>query len=289
MKKKLIRHNVFETNSSSSHSVSIADSTKEFILETIYPDSEGTIYVDGDGYGWGYFKHNDAVTKLSYAAQQFNGDNFRLEMLTDLVKEQTGAENIVYRLEHGYVDHQSSDILRDMTAEELSNFIFNKNSWLFGGNDNLQPDPEFYIVPTYDKDGVKPPHFKYALKIEGIRETLRYLDYPSSDDISDSLDSLFDYKSLTTDGRIISNNYMTYRERDNYFTLWSGWFNLPTIDMENKTILFDKGLHRAVSDIVTKRYPDNTSFENRAEITKELVNDPKSPYVKYLKFEIVEL
>lgn len=289
MKKKLIRHNVFETNSSSSHSVSIADQTKEFILETIYPDDEGTIYVNGDEYGWGFFKHNDAITKLSYAAQQFNGDHLKLEMLTQLVKEQTGADNIVYRLDDGYIDHQSTDILNDLTAEELRGFIFNRNSWLFGGNDNSRPSPEFYIVPTYDKDGVKPPHFKYCLKIEGLRETLRYLDYPSVDDINDSLESLFDYKLLTTDGHIISEAHLPYRGRDDHFSLWIGWFGVNAIDMDNKTMLFTRRLYNAVREVAEERYPEGSSFEKNAEVTKELISDPKSPYVKYLKFEIVEL
>ena len=45
MKKKLIRTGVYETNSSSSHSLSIANETKEFVLDTIYPDQDGILTV----------------------------------------------------------------------------------------------------------------------------------------------------------------------------------------------------------------------------------------------------
>ena len=48
MKKKLIRSGVFETNSSSSHSVSVANETKEFVLDTIYPDQDGIIELRGE-------------------------------------------------------------------------------------------------------------------------------------------------------------------------------------------------------------------------------------------------
>ena len=50
MKKMLIRTGVFETNSSSCHSVSVADETKPFIFDTIYPDLDGKITVKGGQY-----------------------------------------------------------------------------------------------------------------------------------------------------------------------------------------------------------------------------------------------
>ena len=49
---------------------------------------------------------------------------------------------------YGYIDHQSveggemNDLLFD--TEKLHNFIFNKNSWLFLGNDNSSPPNKFY-------------------------------------------------------------------------------------------------------------------------------------------------
>lgn len=44
MKKQLIRQSVFETNSSSAHSISLGkDTGKQFLLETLYPDQNGNI------------------------------------------------------------------------------------------------------------------------------------------------------------------------------------------------------------------------------------------------------
>ena len=41
--KKLIRKGVFETNSSSSHSISLVTEDKQFVLDTLYPDQNGIV------------------------------------------------------------------------------------------------------------------------------------------------------------------------------------------------------------------------------------------------------
>lgn len=133
MKKKLIRSGVFETNSSSSHSVSIADSTKEFVLDSLYPDQDGVIEIYGEDFGWEWFKHNDAQTKAAYAAQQFKNDDTTLDTIREVIMEQTGAEEVRFvGLDNSYIDHDSMGIL-DYHKEKIRQFIFNKNSWLFGG------------------------------------------------------------------------------------------------------------------------------------------------------------
>ena len=145
--KKLIRKGVFETNSSSSHSIALATEDKEFVLDTIYPNQDGIIIINGDEYGWEWFKHNDSETKASYAAQSFANDSNQLDELREVIMEQTGATEVIFNgLNNGYIDHDSYGIV-PTGKSELRNFIFNKNSWLFGGNDNSSPDPTFYHVP----------------------------------------------------------------------------------------------------------------------------------------------
>lgn len=46
--KTIIRRGVFETNSSSSHSISIASEDKEFVMDTIYPDQNGVVRIVGN-------------------------------------------------------------------------------------------------------------------------------------------------------------------------------------------------------------------------------------------------
>lgn len=188
--KKLIRKGVFETNSSSSHSIAIASEDKEFVLDTIYPDQHGTIIIRGEEFGWDWFKHNDAETKASYAAQQFSNDNDALEKLEWVIKDQTGAERVIFEgLDNGYVDHESYGIV-GKSAHELKNFIFNKNSWLFGGNDNSEPDPTFYHVPEIRGGKMIMPEYKYELVIEGVDKTTKYLTHPTEEDLRVGIESL---------------------------------------------------------------------------------------------------
>jgi hypothetical protein len=204
--KQLIRKGVFETNSSSSHSIAIATEDKEFVLDTIYPDQNGIITVHGDEYGWEWFKHNDSQTKASYAAQGFANDDFQLDTLKEVIMEQTGATDVVFEgLRDGYIDHDSYGIV-PTSKEELRNFIFNKNSWLFGGNDNSSPDPTFYHVPEIKDGKIIQPVYKYELSIEGIKKTTKYLTKPTDEELNDGIDSILEDSVMTDDGSFITDN-----------------------------------------------------------------------------------
>lgn len=153
--KQLIREKVFETNSSSCHSISLADMTsKQVLLDTIYPDEDGNVVLEGGKFGWEIAKYNDARSKASYAmvyALDWAGDRSTefQEILKTVIKEHTGANEVQFRAigvnydntpDFGYIDHQSVED-RDLDylfedPELLRNFIFNKNSILYTDNDN---------------------------------------------------------------------------------------------------------------------------------------------------------
>lgn len=195
---KLIRIGVFETNSSSAHSIAMASATQQFILDTIYPDQFGRIYVNGGEFGWNWDKYNDAQTKLDYAYQ----DSVDIEMLERVVKEQTGATEVIFDkpgFERGYIDHSSSGTAREVCIDDARtrDFIFNKNSWLFTGNDNSQADPTFYHVPEIRDGKIINPVFKFELKIDGLDKTTKFLTFPTDDELSTGVDALLNDKLLT--------------------------------------------------------------------------------------------
>lgn len=133
---KKIRNNVFETNSSSSHSITIADSNN--LLDTLnVVDGTVTIYNDGE-FGWEYEKYNDAYHKAKYCAVFAEFDDLCKDTLIRVVKKQTGCENVKIINNDGYIDHQSYDLKEDIfeTDESLRNFIFNPHSTLVIDNDN---------------------------------------------------------------------------------------------------------------------------------------------------------
>jgi hypothetical protein len=208
--KTIIRRGVFETNSSSSHSISIASEDKEFVMDTIYPDQNGVVRIVGDDFGWDWFKNNDAQTKASYVAQSYSTDQDILDKLADVIKEQTGADKVVFNLTDGYVDHDSYGVA-PKTFHEMKNFIFNKNSWLFGGNDNSTASPEFYHVPEYRNGKMIYPEFKFELSIENFSETAKFLTKPTDEEISDAIYSLMGDTSITEGGHVIKDNSIMWQ------------------------------------------------------------------------------
>jgi len=258
MKKKLIRSDVFETNSSSSHSVSIGNETKEFVLDTIYPDQNGNITLTGGEFGWDWFKHNDAITKANYAAVASNYNSGLKDILIEVLTEQTGADNIIFAFSDesddenwSYIDHDSVNVC-PINKYELKNFIFNKNSWLFGGNDNSEADPTFYLIPEFKGGIVILPDFKYKLIIDGYNKSTKFVDMPTHEEIRNALYSLLQGVYLHEDGYFDDDNSFSAQiNRDSRkcyeFTTWHN-----PIDFENNICYFVKDIFREKQTVEPK-------------------------------------
>jgi hypothetical protein len=286
----LIRHGVYETNSSSSHSVSIGlQENKEFLLDTLYPDQDGIITIEGGEYGWDWFKHNDAATKASYAAQQFRYDDEKLQILKEVIMEQTGAEDVVFEdLENGYIDHDSSGII-DSSSTTLHDFIFNKNSWLFGGNDNSTPDPTFYHVPEFKDGKMVVPKYKYELVIEGLDTTTKFIKKPTKDEIADGIHALLDNLIYLGDS-FMKDNLMWAITRSPGRVYEKSW--KIDQDYSKNLILLTKKDDNTVWEIEHRLKEsgklDNVDYKERRKlILKELNKIPDA--VKEVKFEIKEI
>jgi len=294
MKKVLIRKGVFETNSSSSHSISIADDTKQFVLDTIYPNQHGIIEIHGDEFGWEWFKHNDAETKASYAAQQFHHNDPALDNLREVIKEQTGADEVKFFLENGYVDHDSYGIVPS-DKELLRNFIFNKNSWLFGGNDNSTADPTFYDVPEFLDGRIVVPEYKYELSIEGYDKSTKYKDMPGEEEITDGLHSLLQGVYLSENGYFDDDNSIFAQLGRNRSEMYefSSWKN--PVDFKRGHVFFVKNAWSEAKRIFDQD-PENRKLEwssegykKCSEIEKSLIEDKNSGFSKKVKFHVKEI
>lgn len=132
------RLNVFETNSSSSHSITINTIDEDW--DTIIPNEEGIIYLNGGEFGWGYEEITDALTKANYCAVDFKENDNLLEKLSSVIKDFTRANEVIIDLSwtSSYIDHQSDGTVRYeyLSDEDLKYFIFNKKSILIIDNDN---------------------------------------------------------------------------------------------------------------------------------------------------------
>ena len=155
-----VRQSVFETNSSSTHSIHI--SNKECVLDTLRVDDDGVCRIYPGEFGWEVQDYYGAECKASYCMTFLFQDNRRydkdynsrvefdsdgqqlLDMLTEVIQEVTRATKVEYvgsndkYYQHGYIDHQSHGVCRSAfkNKKTLKNFIFNPNSVLHTDNDN---------------------------------------------------------------------------------------------------------------------------------------------------------
>ena len=128
---KVIRHNVFETNSSSTHSISISNEVE--LLDSITPGDGGYIVLTGGEFGWAWVRFNDAFTKANYCAVDQKSNEENIKMLIEVIKEQTGAKDVILNFTDSYdgpnwsyIDHDSAGTSHKVfeNKETLKNFIF---------------------------------------------------------------------------------------------------------------------------------------------------------------------
>jgi len=286
--KKIIRKACFETNSSSTHSIAVARDDMEFVIDTIYPDQDGVITVHGQEFGWGWDKYNDSLTKLAYVLQDQGENENHRDMIIDVVKEQTGASEIIFYSNEGYIDHDGcgTAYYACKDKETLRQFIFNKNSWLFIGNDNSSPNPMFYDVPEFRDNKMISPRYKYELFIDGIKKTTKYKDEPTDEELADGIESLLENALLTESGHFIiddSIHWQLTRHRGFYVRDWN-------IDQDYST-----GEIRFMLENDPRIYQLKNSLEDseekydvkRMKLTEMYLNEPG--LVKKVKFTLTKL
>jgi hypothetical protein len=282
--KKLIRTGVFETNSSSCHSVSIADSTKQFVLDAIYPDKDGIVRLTGGNYGRYFYKTNEAFEKANYAAQELGS----CQTLIELIKEHTGAYDVLIDNSEGYIDHESVGLVKE-DKEFLKNFIFNKNSWLFLAHDEATPDPTFYVVSEFKDDIEIAPKFKYKLIFEENTSTTKFIEKPTKGEILKAIEHIFEGYVVNDYGDLVENNY------DYPFNkFYEFWIKEPYIneDCSGGQVFFAKRIDSLIETAINSN-PNNNSLspEERISLKKTMMDGfyKNDEYCKSFKFKVIQL
>ena len=135
-----IRRKVFESNSSSVHSLTFSSSGRE---ESYLPMKDGYILTDFGQFDRSYRIYDDQESKLSYLVtliyyasgleyeSVYNNDYF--EMLQEAICKYTGAEGIkILCKKEPYIDHQSVpdygdiNIINMYDDDAIIDFVFNK-------------------------------------------------------------------------------------------------------------------------------------------------------------------
>ena len=175
--KIITRENMLETNSSSTHSLVIYMGGE--LVKPGDPDFDldirkNILYVPKtlNDFGWEWNKSNSCLIKLQYVAGLIcpsldNGvDHKKVNKLKHILMSYLGVKDVVFEWDSEFfkklrsgrkpedifrdipiIDHQSiSDSYEEITEskETLIRFIFSRNSWWYGGNDNSAEPENFY-------------------------------------------------------------------------------------------------------------------------------------------------
>ena len=93
------------------------------------------------------------MTKFRSVIKDILGININKVIIDDFVSFWKDVKEGIIEKEdqpyYGYpeVDHESLDIFEEIleTEDTLKNFILNKNTWIYGGDDGFRGDPHLYI------------------------------------------------------------------------------------------------------------------------------------------------
>lgn len=148
--KKLIRNSVFETNSSSCHSISIG---KSDVYDSVTPNEDGVIRLEPMEFGWKQERYDDTYSKMVYLWIYIRDwcdrvEEEFMETFQRVVCTHTGASSVIMVTDedapewprNGYIDHQSveSNDYHHLFYDDnlLKQFLFDCDSWLETDNDN---------------------------------------------------------------------------------------------------------------------------------------------------------
>lgn len=171
---KQVRRNVFETNSSSTHSVvRVHDAMENNELPIEYIDGEPFVVVRCDDFGWSWDLFTDAYTKLQYLCTfvvhqtpvDTESPDFyeaytqteEFELIRDAIYSVTGYNLRVESNDddgyksYGYIDHDSVHVAANIIrGGKIEDFVFNCTVGLLTGNDNS--DKPSWAVPYEELD-----------------------------------------------------------------------------------------------------------------------------------------
>lgn len=143
--KETIRHGVFETNSSSIHTITIMKKAKQSIPDEIYASLQY--------YGWEFEVYDDPNSKISYLITAIYYIDNNIEEKISLLRSYLNEINVKLNFDSSeaekyegeyYIDHGDNlggfikDILNDKNL--LYAYLFSESSKVKTGNDNADDD-----------------------------------------------------------------------------------------------------------------------------------------------------
>ena len=240
--KQLIRNNTFETNSSSMHSIVIANNTEYFtdeeIINSFYDEYNATTkIIDFTKTNIDYCENDLSVfgrapfriltsfcDKLKYAIASYGTTDTQVNELLNTVKNnvaclsdvtfkflEKATTNPVLKYYYGVVDHQSVDVLKDFCSQGISiiEFLTNKKYVVFIDGDEYDVTNKLKMSKLLFNENTSMSTSIIGTDLEDLKES--YLNNNVILTLKDALDktqNTFTDLKLDTDGMI--EFYSTY-------------------------------------------------------------------------------
>lgn len=232
--KTQIRGKVFETNSSSSHSVTVdRNEVVDIALDkAVLRAGEINVVLDHGGYQWEWMRYRRPTSKIAYMLMQLSGgrlpdeveqlaadddhaeifrENTRCRYLLETIERATGCIVFVTRdlekTDYWFgIDHQSvGNGVEELEDEEaILRLIFGSGSYIETGNDNSAP-PEFIGNDL----GQKEHYFAHLLvDAPGGGEPFSYREVPVEDGWGRSVEI------TTADGAVLTTPEVNWKFRE---------------------------------------------------------------------------
>ena len=300
-KLKMVRRGggLIETNSSSSHAVSICMDSKT----NLKPGDSGFDLTINDGvlyipsrfqeFGWEWTKSNSCLTKLQYLCG-FYFNNYQdprtqksQKKLEKILKKIFGVERVEFQWVEDYVraykagenpetlscpeiNHNSySDMKEEILENEdtIRNFLLNPNSWWYGGNDNSDA-PEGFYNETKIESAKDDPDLIASIN---FGNPLGIIDFIISDFRPDDYDMLYSIKN--SDSNYFLNDISWSVSKKKFDFIEPGSFKDLDLLYPSESILIDGKIYIAfygnsVSSLIAEsmKSPNKLSF---SELLKE--------------------
>lgn len=170
-----VRHDIFETNSSSSHSFVfrryLPEDKKKYAdniesIKNLVNKKTKSIFIDGEKceFGWGFDMLSTPCEKLEYCLVAYHDSTDKDKVVLDELRKVIDVKNIrwkkhkedCYAYDHGYIDHQSLGMLQGFIKKyniSLVDFIFDSRYVIFIDNDNSD-EAILNLLPDHDNGSI---------------------------------------------------------------------------------------------------------------------------------------
>lgn len=240
---KTIRFRAFETNSSSTHSITFDSSY------TAAPPIKGAVIRCGE-FGWEYERFNDFAQKASYFWTLAQDNESLNDLLVELAEEYeftlvSPSSEVWHYVDHGgeHYDNFVSEHPQIDSKAGLFEFLTQESFWIMLGNDNSCGPANFRLTPN---------------QVANAKQFVTINNHPEFKYIADNVDNLQHFI------RNCASDYIDHRfpYTDYKGTQEKGWPDVAAIDENDFTVEWRKYENQQHTVVRSEKFPYTITTHN---------------------------